>query len=1361
MTANADLAAEFLGDHEGPIPWQLPEGGRGAFEASNLFLGQGPNGLEVAVASSRSRPNASDVRQLWKRRKGNRPAPLLLVVVYSADGWSRTTACGPVGDDPPVYADRDPGQIERIAAAALTEPNRNAAIRLLHEMLPDADSELPGIRNVGMFATHQLKEGVPIRADWSEMAQAGLKAINERRENLVRALGFSIEQLGASTSVLRLRDNGPKTAVAVFLDENETAESGSPRFGGTSPVSHALAQADAESLPFVVMTRASQIRVYAARKHIGVGRKGRAETFIEANLALLPDTMAGYLPLLFGAEALKPDGTFEQILQESQRFASGLGERLRDRVYVDVVPQLAQVVAAHHRSSGPDTTDQELADLYELAMVILFRLLFIAYAEDKDLLPYRSNGLYQRNALKTLAGDLAERANQGPFDFDEVSTDMWDKIRSLSKAVDQGNRDWGIPAYNGGLFSSEPAVSPVGARLAELTLTNAEIGPALQALLVDLIDESVSGPVDFRSLSVREFGTIYEGLLESSLSVAPTDLTVADDGTYVPARKRDDIYVEEGEIYLHDRSGGRKATGSYFTKPFAVEHLLEHALEPALDDHLQRLRDLLDAGEEHQAAEAFFDFRCADIAMGSGHFLVAAVDHIEVRLSSFLAEHPIAGVVNELGRLRASALENLGPDLAGSYEIEQASLLRRQVARRCIYGVDLNLIAVELARLGMWIHTFVPGLPLSFLDHNLAQGNSLTGIGTLDEAVDALVPIGATRAQKGALSERVSSYLARAEDDLRRLARTADATAQEIRDARAAHQAARRATEPVRKLFDLACGVRLGVVEPFGNLAEEIISRHRSLSAAEALARDLQVLHFPIAFPEVFLRDRPGFDVIIGNPPWEKVMAETGTFWSTRFPGLRSKPIGEMNREIARLQTRRPDLSAEFDLERKRADSMRTVLLRGPYPGMGSGHPDLYKAFAWRFWHLTRHDGYMGVVLPRSAFASAGGAMWRNALLDGGSFEEVTFMVNTGHWAFDDMEPRYTIGLCSYHKGTDLAGKVRLRGPFPSLQRYRTGVAEAPAEFATSEFRTWATGAAFPLISDSRSGDVFRKLRAHPRLDVDLGGWRVRPIQGDLNATADKQHMVLDPSAKQGLWPVYAGAGFNLWTPDTGEYYAWANPDHITSHLLEKRVRQQRQSRSAFSEFPASWAKDPATLPIRRARVAFRGVARATDSRTLICALVPPMTPLVHKAPYFLWLEGDQRDEGFLLAVLSSIPLDWFARRLVETGIDYHVINAFPIPRPELGHPLRRQIIESAGRLAAVDSRFADWAEAVGVPVASVSDQEERKDLIAQLDAAVALLYGLEERDLVHIFETFHEGWDYNARLTRVLDHFGRLKDLR
>jgi len=238
--------------------------------------------------------------------------------------------------------------------------------------------------------------------------------------------------------------------------------------------------------------------------------------------------------------------------------------------------------------------------------------------------------------------------------------------------------------------------------------------------------------VDFRSLGVREFGTVYEGLLESELSVADTDLVVDKAGFYAPAENRTPA-VRTGQIYLHNASGARKATGSYYTKHFAVEHLLDHSLEPALNEHLARL----DKMDDRKAGEAFFDFRIADIAMGSAHFLVAAVDRIERRLSSYLARRQLPDVVNELQRLKAAACEALGlpPDVA---EIEDAQLLRRQIARRCIYGVDINPVAVQLARLSLWIHTFVPGLPLSFLDHSIVCGNSLVGIATFAEIADLL-----------------------------------------------------------------------------------------------------------------------------------------------------------------------------------------------------------------------------------------------------------------------------------------------------------------------------------------------------------------------------------------------------------------------------------------------------------------------------------------------------------------------------------------------------------------------------------------------------------------------------------------------
>jgi hypothetical protein len=224
------------------------------------------------------------------------------------------------------------------------------------------------------------------------------------------------------------------------------------------------------------------------------------------------------------------------------------------------------------------------------------------------------------------------------------------------------------------------------------------------------------GPVDFRSLGVREFGTIYEGLLENELSLAESDLATDKEGKYKPAKPKDTVVVAKGRAFLHNTSGQRKSTGSYFTKAFAVEHLLDHGLEPALKAHTERLNKLND----RQAAEAFFDFRVADITMGSAHFLVAAIDRIERVFLNYLANRPLPEVGDELGRLRLAARAALGAEGA-QVTIEDGQLLRRQIARRCIYGVDLNPTAVNLARLAIWIHTFVPGLPLSFLDRTLVN----------------------------------------------------------------------------------------------------------------------------------------------------------------------------------------------------------------------------------------------------------------------------------------------------------------------------------------------------------------------------------------------------------------------------------------------------------------------------------------------------------------------------------------------------------------------------------------------------------------------------------------------------------------
>ena len=189
------------------------------------------------------------------------------------------------------------------------------------------------------------------------------------------------------------------------------------------------------------------------------------------------------------------------------------------------------------------------------------------------------------------------------------------------------------------------------------------------------------------------------------------------------------------------------------------------------------------------------------------------------------------------------------------------------------------------------------------------------------------------------------------------------------------------------------------------------------------------------------------------------------------------------------------------------------------------------------------------------------------------------------------------------------------------------------------------------------------------------------------------------------VWPVYKGTSFNLWDPDTGVYYDSVDADSITSHLHQKRLSQSRTSSSAFAELSEDMLQDSATLPCRRARIAFRDVARSTDTGTIVAALIPPDRVLVHQAPYLLRTAGTARDEAYVLGVLSSMPCDWQARRTVELHLTFEQLSLLTIPDPGEGHPVRDRVAVLSARLAARDERYREWAAEVGVPVSTTVDE--------------------------------------------------------
>lgn len=1312
-----------------------------------VYVGPDPYGLggfQVAIAEVSAPPSRETMLSLHSARKGKRNISLVVAAVKGDRIW----LLGP--DEQTAVVDNltlDQGL--RQLQSALDEPDSLAAYTRLGSLRRALDStSIPGFTNNGLFASYHLRENVPKRADWGEKNAAAKNLLGLRHLKLIHGLGFTSKSTVGNALVLSSSTESPR-AVAVLLDETEQFESKSARFQ-LSPVAWGLNVAARQGVPWLIVLRKDQIRLYPGKDGVGVGQKGQVETFFEIDLAAIDEAHAALLPLVFSAEALEPNGTAKQLLDDSSRYAARLGVRLRERVYEHVVPGIAKAVAKQLPQLGLEADADGLATAYRLTLRLLFRLLFQAYAEDRGLLPAGRNARYDANSLKTIA---QRDIDTQPEEFSTGAKSLWFDLVQVWNAIDEGNPLWEVPAYNGGLFGSDPDLHPEGALLEKLSLTDDVLGPALQHMLIDLGEDGVRGPVDFRSLSVREFGTIYEGLLESSLSVTDMDLTLDKKGAWIPAKDGDVVEAASGTAYFHSASGERKATGSYFTPGIVVDHLIDRSLDPALDTHLERIREHIKAGDDGAAARDFFDFRVADLAMGSGHFLVAAVDRIESRMRSFLAdpETQVPGVKDELMRLADAAKVALGRDETAIGEVEPAALLRRQVARRCIYGLDINPLAVELSRLALWIHTFVPGLPMSSLDHGLVCANSLTGIGTIDEALNALQP---KRIPGHAtfFDGIIESNLIAAKSLLLDAANASEASKKEVRNGVALARKAKAAAEPTKLIFDAAVAARIGAVNVDGIFTPEELTEVSQSDAVAGVVGKLAPAHMPYLFPEVFIRDNPGFDVLLGNPPWEKLHIEEHQWWGLRYPGLRGMRQAQRIAALEAFQANRPDLMAEYLSDIAKVLLQREAVASGPYPGVGAAHLDLYQAFAWRNWHLLREGGRSAIVLPRGALSGSGLSTWRKEVLTAGSFADVCFLTNAGGWVFEGVHNSYTVGLTVIERGDNPI--VRFCGPFSNAEQL-SDAAEKLANVNAEEFLSWSNTAAFPLIPDAKSAEVFRLMKKQPRFDRADDTWAFRPIQGDLNATTNKSLLEFDTNEADGRIPVFAGASFNLWDPDAGKPYAYANPDKLRAYLANKLKPAVTSRRSAYFglQFPDGM------LPLDKPRIAFRDIARANDTRTTIVCLVPPGTSATHKAPLLVQRAGDATTTAFLLGVMCSIPFDWYMRRWVELTFSYELLNPSPVPRPDSSNPLRQRVTVISGQLAAVDDRYTVWATEVGVPSGSVTDALTKSALTAELDALVALLYGLSEAQTTHIFETFHRGWDFQPRLDAVLEHYAAWKD--
>lgn len=1307
-----------------------------------VYFGPDPHGLggiQVAVATSARPPSRDALRALFAARKGRTQVQLVLVVTHE----DTAHMFGPDPQAQPI--DLPVEKAQRQLQSVLSEPHVLAATeRLAGFRKAHAAAAGAGFTNSGLFATHHLKSNLPTRSDWAELNRQGQALLTARGAKLIEALGFRTTPASSGAYLLSSATDAPR-AVAVLLDDSENFEAKSSRFQ-LSPVAYGLAVAARHELPWLVVLRKDQIRLYPGRDGVGVGSKGQAETFLEVDLSTIEADFAALLPLIFSSDALAAGGSTDQLLADSARYATELGARLRERIYDEIVPPLAVEVAQQLAKRAGVVLDAEgLSTAYRVTLRILFRLLFQAYAEDRGLLPSGRNEGFDANSLKTNARRLLASE---PVEFGYAST-IWFDLVQVWNAIDQGNPQWQIPSYDGGLFSTDPDRSPEGELITRIQLPDSVVGPALKSLLVDVTSDGVLGAVDFRSLSVREFGTIYEGLLESSLSLADRDLTVNAEGAWIPAGEGDEVLAAAGCIYFHTASGERKATGSYFTRKVVVDHLIERSIVPALGAHLNKIKSHLERGDASAASRDFFDFRVADLAMGSGHFLVAAVDKIEALMRTFLTEHTVPGVTDELLRLANAGKNALGTDDVAKSEVDEVGLLRRQVARRCIYGLDINPMAVELARLGLWIHTFVPGLPMSNLDHGLVCANSLTGVGTIDEAVDSLVglssaftathphpdaerfgggdklfgndatlfDVDAAPVRKETTYQRwlrgvVSDYLQQARPILMDVASASEATKAEVDQAATALAKARDAAEPARRIFDAAVAARLGQWTAEISRPEHV-DRLTSDERPSQLAEPLRPAHFPFLFPEVFLRDDPGFDVLLGNPPWDKVRWEAAPFWTKVSPGLMALPDTVRDARIEELRKERPVEAAREAAEMAERQQLQEYFKK-VFVWRGGTHLELAQLMLERVLKCVRSTGGVGLVLPRQSLVLAGWKTLRKETFARHTVDLVQAR-NAGEWLFEDVHASYAIVLLTANPPSDAPVSVAV---VCSAEELRVASPETAIRFTRDELASLSDAMVVPWFENADDRIVFDKLRGFPRLSGS-GGWvtGTHDARWDFRGSGPDHGLVVTPE-KPGAWRVMMTR-------------------HVDAFSLRNAPVKQ-----FVTNFAALVAKNRGVtvdvdgrvvLGEQHPVVIFRHPSRSDDTRTLIAAALPATGYLHNKGYIHAVSHAPGTSQNALLALIGLLSTnieDWWARRFVDRHVTAPVINNLPLPNLD-----ETQIESLADRVAVLLASAGFTMLAGGIDVAARAAQsayrsESRTVLLANLEATVARGYGLTADDL-------------------------------
>lgn len=1020
---------------------------------------------------------------------------------------------------------------------------------------------------------------------------------------------------------------------------------------------------------------------------------------------------------------------------------------------------------------------------FQQLLRLIYRLIFLFSVEERGLLHPQDDSKAAIAARRAYAEGYAlgrlralslKRRARNRFD------DHWQAVQIVFRGLANGQPRLALPAL-GGLFAESQCPALDAARL-----DNTHWLSVMQALRWFATARSGGlAPVDYRNMGPEELGSVYESLLELVPSI---DL---------PARRFGFVgLTEDGST----AGNARKLSGSYYTPDSLVQALIKSALDPVIE---QRLKDHPD-----RPIDALLDLRVIDPSCGSGHFLLAAGRRI----------------AEKLAQLRSV---EAGHD--GAVRPQDYRHALREVVSRCLFGVDRNPMAIELARTALWLEGYEEGRPLGFLDHHLQVGDALLGVTDLKVlefgiAKDAYKPLSgddkAACKELGKLNAAALRDLAKKRSQhafgqldvihqpdsglerLKALEAMTDATTAEI-DAKARaysdylHGAR---TSRLAQAADALLGAYLlpkpADANPAGILGLPPIAiptsanlylsmsgeplpadQRAALTAAQAACREARVLHWPLAFPQVFANG--GFDCVLGNPPWERIKLQEEEFFATRHQEVaEAKNKAERSQRIQWLSEGmlarhlHPDLSqapqeaeaekrlyAEFISARRIAEAASLFAHvdgedGGRYPLTGVGDVNTYALFAETISQITRQQGRAGFIVPTGIATDDSTKAYFASLTQGcrlvslESFENEELIFPSVHHAF-----RFCLLTLGKSNDAEFVFCARQVAQIHAdHRRFRL----TPEEFRLVNPNTLTC----PVFRSARDAALSKKLyRSAPVLidetRADGNPWGIR-FMTMLHMSSDSYLFVNQPG--QGLLPLYEAKMIHLFDHRAGSYEG--RNDERGFRVLPNPSIEQYQDQN-YRPTPFYWVESKEVskrMPSNEVPswlLVFKDVTATSNERTVISTIIPSAA-VGHTAPQILSSRSAQ-EIALLLANINSLVLDYCARQKVGgLHLTFSYFRQFPMIPPkryiDTDHAF---IVPRVLELIYTAHDLAGWAKDLGYEGPPFRfDPERRAVLRAELDAYYARLYGLDRDELRYILDPADVmGADYPSETFRVLKH--------